>query len=69
MKIKQQLEQIRQLKPAELKEHLKKLLKEQFELRMQHKGGQLTDISKIAKSAKAIARVKTLLNQSEAVKG
>ncbi len=69
MKVKQQLEQIKKFGDDELKEHLKKLLKERFELRMQYKGGQLNDISKIAKSRKEIARVKTLLNQNLATKG
>jgi large subunit ribosomal protein L29 len=50
---------------VELKEELIALRKEQFNLRMQFKLGQLRDTSMIRKVRRNIARVKTFINQKE----
>jgi large subunit ribosomal protein L29 len=50
---------------VELKEELVALRKEQFNLRMQFKLGQLRDTSMIRKVRRNIARVKTFINQKE----
>ena len=49
-----------------LNENLMTLLKEHFELRMQHKSAQLADNSKLGKTKKSIAQVKTIIRQKQA---
>ena len=46
-----------------LNNELSELLKAQFKLRMQKGSQQLQDTSQLSKTKKAIARVKTALNQ------
>ncbi|KAA0446071.1 MAG: 50S ribosomal protein L29 [Candidatus Thioglobus sp.] len=48
-----------------LNETLMGLLKEHFELRMQHKSAQLEDSSKLRKVKKSIARVKTIIKEKQ----
>ncbi|MGD8207150.1 MAG: 50S ribosomal protein L29 [Thiohalocapsa sp.] len=48
---------------AELEEHLRELLKEQFTLRMQQGSGQLSRPSRFKAVRREIARVKTLMNE------
>ncbi|BAS67296.1 50S ribosomal protein L29 [Bathymodiolus septemdierum thioautotrophic gill symbiont] len=48
-----------------LNETLMTLLKEHFELRMQHKSSQLDDASKLRKIKKSIARVKTIIKEKQ----
>ena len=48
---------------TQLNEQLIALLKEQFELRMQKSTSQLTDLSKLGKTKKAIAQIKTIINE------
>ena len=48
---------------SQLNEQLITLLKEQFELRMQKSTSQLTDLSKLSKTKKAIAQIKTIINE------
>ena len=48
---------------TQLNEQLITLLKEQFELRMQKSTSQLTDLSKLGKTKKAIAQIKTIINE------
>ena len=48
---------------AQLNEQLITLLKEHFELRMQKSTSQLTDLSKLGKTKKAIAQIKTIINE------
>jgi large subunit ribosomal protein L29 len=52
---------------VELKEELIALRKEQFNLRMQFKLGQLRDTSMLRKVRRNIARVKTFVNQKEVI--
>ncbi|MBA5248381.1 LSU ribosomal protein L29p (L35e) [hydrothermal vent metagenome] len=46
-----------------LNETLMGLLKEHFEMRMQHKSAQLDDTSKLKNIKKSIARVKTIIEE------
>ena len=49
--------------PAELKDELNALLKEQFGLRMQKATQQLTNTTKLKEVRRGIARVRTLIHQ------
>ena len=49
--------------PAELKDELNALLKEQFGLRMQHATQQLQNTGKLKDVRRGIARVRTLMTQ------
>ena len=49
--------------PAELKEELNALLKEQFGLRMQKATQQLTNTSRLKEVRRGIARVRTHMNR------
>ena len=55
--------ELRAKSPAELREELNALLKAQFSLRMQKATQQLTNTSELAKTRRAIARVRTILAQ------
>ena len=54
---------VTQKSPAELKDELAALLKEQFGLRMQKATQQLTNTAKLKDVRRGIARVRTLMNQ------
>lgn len=54
---------LRQKNPAELKELLLDLRKQQFGLRLQHANGTLTQRHEIRQVRRNIAQVKTVLNQ------
>lgn len=54
---------LRQKSPAELKELLLDLRKQQFGLRLQHANGSLTQRTEIRQVRRNIAQVKTVLNQ------
>ncbi len=56
---------LRKMDVKELEGNLTDLLKEHFELRMQHKSGQLSDSSKLAKVKKSVARVKTIIKEKQ----
>jgi len=47
----------------ELKTELQDLLKEQFNLRMQHSTGQLSNTTQLKATRRSIARVKTIIRQ------
>lgn len=49
----------------ELKKMLLDMKKEQFNLRFQHSGGQLENTAQMRKIRRDIARVKTIVQQSE----
>ena len=49
----------------QLNEELVTILKEYFELRMQHSSGQLTDLSKLGKTKRLIAQIKTIINEKQ----
>ena len=50
---------------SQLNEELMKLLKENFELRMQHRSSQLDDLSKLGKTKKSIAQIKTIIQEKQ----
>jgi len=60
------LKELRKQDNSALNETLMDLLKEHFELRMQHKSGQLSDTSKLAQMKKSIAQVKTIMREKSA---
>ena len=55
--------ELRSKSKAELNQELENLLREQFNLRMQHATGQLTQTHQLKIVRRNIARVKTVLNQ------
>jgi len=58
--------ELREKKAEELKTLLFDLLKEQFNLRMQRGSGQLARPSEMKRVRRDIARVKTLMNETNA---
>ena len=58
--------ELRAKKPEELKEELSKLLREQFNLRMQKGSGQLSKPSEVKRVRREIARVKTIMTEISA---
>ena len=57
------IKELRDQDVTQLNEQLITLLKEHFELRMQKSTSQLTDLSKLSKTKKAIAQIKTIINE------
>ena len=57
------VKELRDQDVIQLNEQLITLRKEQFELRMQKSTSQLTDLSKLGKTKKAIAQIKTIINE------
>jgi len=57
------VKELRDQDVTQLNEQLITLLKELFELRMQKSTSQLTDLSKLGKTKKAIAQIKTIINE------
>jgi len=49
----------------QLNEKLMTLLKEQFELLMQHRSSQLADLSKLGKTKRSIAQIKTIIKEKQ----
>lgn len=58
--------ELRTKSTQELKEELESLLKAQFNLRMQKATQQLTNTSQLSSVRRAIARVRTVLNEKQA---
>ncbi len=63
MKVRESVRELRTKSPEELRQELNELLKAQFGLRMQIATQQLANNSQIKKTRRAIARVRTLLNE------
>ena len=63
MKRSESKKAVGQKSPAELKDELSALLKEQFGLRMQKATQQLTDTSKLKTARRGVACVRTLINR------
>jgi len=55
--------ELREKSPAELREELQGLLREQFNLRMQKGTGQLANHARLKGVRRDVARVKTILNE------
>ncbi|HIE77234.1 MAG TPA: 50S ribosomal protein L29 [Candidatus Thioglobus sp.] len=60
------IKELREQDLPALNETLMNLLKEHFELRMQHKSAQLADATKLGKTKRSIAQVKTIIRQKQA---
>lgn len=54
---------IRAMDPAKQREELQGMLREQFNLRMQHATGQLPNTSNLKKVRRNIARLRTVMNE------
>ena len=59
------VKELRDQDESQLNDQLITLLKEHFEMRMQHSTSQLTDLSKLSKTKKAIAQIKTIINEKK----
>jgi large subunit ribosomal protein L29 len=57
--------EIRDLSPEELDRKLLDLKQEMFNLRFQHASGQLENPRKLGQTRKTIARVKTIIRQTQ----
>ncbi|MBT3195640.1 MAG: 50S ribosomal protein L29 [Candidatus Ruthia sp.] len=60
------VKELREQDISQLNETLMTLLKEHLELRMQHKTAQLSDSSKLGKTKRSIAQVKTIMKEKQA---
>ena len=60
-----EVKELREQDLPQLNEDLMTLLKEHFELCMQHRSGQLTDLSKLGKTKRSIAQIKTIINEKQ----
>ena len=65
MKASERKKDLRAKKPDDLQKELMELLSVQFKLRMQKATQQLTNTSQIRRTRRDIARVRTLLAQSQ----
>ena len=59
------IKELREKDLYQLNEELMTLLKENFELRMQNRSSQLTDLSKLGKTKRSIAQIKTIINEKQ----
>ena len=57
------VKELREQDEIKLNEELISLLKEHFELRMQKSTSQLSDLSKLKKTKKSIAQIKTIIKE------
>ena len=60
-----EVKELREQDLPQLNEELMTLLKEHFELSMQHRSGQLTDLSKLGKTKRSIAQIKTIIKEKQ----
>ena len=60
-----EVKELREQDLPQLNEEVMTLLKEHFELSMQHRSGQLTDLSKLGKTKRSIAQIKTIINEKQ----
>jgi large subunit ribosomal protein L29 len=59
------VKELREQDEIKLNEELITLLKEHFELRMQKSTSQLSDLSKLKKTKKSIAQIKTIIKEKQ----
>ena len=59
------VKELREQDLLQLNEELMTLLKEHFELRMQQRSSQLTDLSKLGKTKRSIAQIKTIIKEKQ----
>lgn len=65
MKVKEAVGKMREMTPVELKDRLKDVKEELFNLRFQLATGHLEDFSKIRQIRRNIARIQTVLKEKE----
>ncbi len=65
MKVKEAVGKMREMTPVELKNKLKDVKEELFNLRFQLATGHLDDFSKIRQIRRNIARIQTILKEKE----
>ncbi len=65
MKVKDELKKMREMTPLELRDKLRDLKEELFNLRFQMATGHLDDYSRIRHLRKQIARVQTVIRERE----
>ena len=59
------VKELREQDLLQLNDNLMTLLKEFFELRMQHRSSQLADLSKLDKTKRSIAQIKTIIKEKQ----
>jgi len=59
------VKELREQDLLQLNEKLMSLLKENFELHMQHRSSQLADLSKLGKTKRSIAQIKTIIKEKQ----
>jgi large subunit ribosomal protein L29 len=59
------VKELREQDEIKLNEELITMLKEHFELRMQKSTSQLSDLSKLKKTKKSIAQIKTIIKEKQ----
>jgi large subunit ribosomal protein L29 len=59
------VKELRDQELHQLNEELMTILKEHFELRMQHRSSQLADLSKLGKTKRSIAQIKTIIKEKQ----
>ena len=59
------VKELRKQDLSQLNEELMTLLKEHFELRMQHRSSQFADLSKLGKTKRSIAQIKTIIKEKQ----
>lgn len=59
------VKELREQDLLQLNEKLMTLMKENFELRMQHRSSQLADLSKLGKTKRSIAQIKTIIQEKQ----
>ena len=59
------VKELREQDLLQLNEKLITLLKELFELRMQHRSSQLVDLSMLSKTKRSIAQIKTIIKEKQ----
>ncbi|MER3397098.1 MAG: 50S ribosomal protein L29 [Chloroflexota bacterium] len=67
MKVREELKQLRQLGPAELRQRLGEARQELFNLRFRHATRQLENTAELQKVRRRIARILTVLREKEGV--
>ena len=65
MKVKEAVGKMREMTPVELKDRLKDVKEELFNLRFQLATGHLEDFTKIRQIRRNIARIQTVLQEKE----
>jgi len=65
MKVREELKQLRQLGPAELRQRLAEARQELFNLRFRHATRQLENTAELQKVRRRIARILTVLREKE----